>query len=701
MIKLVEVVALVGGIVHSMVPGTEPGPATVLIEDGAIVAVGTVDIPKEAELVDVTGLHVIPGLVDGMMNFDGEHDALYVAAGVTTARDVGNDLDVILEAQIPARRDLVPGPSLIICGRVLDGSKGISIESLVVTTPESVESKLGELLRLVEQRGVGIDFLSILESMPPAVYPALLAFGKEKGLPVWGPRLPAVSLEQAVGLGQAGFLGLQALLPPGTHWGNVTPEALQPGMEIMAKGSSAIVPMLGVYSRILVERGDYEKELAYLSPTYETRWQQQLAAWRQGLVGDARSDLQTALDLQRSVVLQLWENGVPLLPGSGAPNPWLMPGGALVGELIEFAAAGIPNSAVLHLATAGAAEILGHADTFGRIAPGLRADLVVLGGDPRESLDYLREPEIVVLRGQILERGDLIARSEDLLKVQAGVREVASAPLLVPPPDAPEGELLVSGRAEVWALNQRQSGEHFQVLRQPDGAFVYCSRIRSPGTANSVASEMRTRQVIRNGILDSFRVQLLERPDGWDAPEPLTPDTGTPEQVAASDRSLVVEGLTLGTNRSLTVQRSQNGIFIDNKPAADVPGLLDVSLMLNAMIVARHFPVGESYAISLEGNALLGATDRWRLAVREDDRLLQVVTSRGALAFAVDAKGQPLFAARERGTDKIEVRVLEFDTHGGPGLGLGQARTYQVDGKAVPASASTKAAGKSERSQDK
>ena len=64
-------------------------------------------------------------------------------------------------------------------------------------------------------------------------------------------------------------------------------------------------------------------------------------------------------------------------------------------------------------------------------------------------------------------------------------------------------------------------------------------------------------------------------------------------------------------------------------------------------------------------------------------------------------RDRPLFAARERGTDKIEVRVLEFDTHGGPGLGLGQARTYQVDGKAVPASASTKAAGKSERSQDK
>ena len=677
MIQLAEVVALVGGIVHPMVPGSEPGPATVLMEGNKITAVGQVDLPEGAELVDVSGLHIIPGLVDGMMNFDGEHEALYVAAGVTTVRDVGNDLGVILEAQLPGRRDQVLGPSLITCGRVLDGSKGVTVEALVISTPEAVSNVLGELLSLVSQRGVGIDYLSILETLPPAVFPPLLSFAKEKGLPVWGPLLRGLSLQEAVDLGQGGFLGLQALLPPERHWGNVSPDALTPGVATMAKGSTAMVPTLNVYGRILVQRGQSHPKLAFLSPTYEGRWLQQLNAWQQGLNDNARKDLQAALVLQSKVTKQLWEAGVGILPGSAAPNPWLMPGEALVEELVLLNAAGIPVDTVLHMATAGAAQILGQDKVFGSIAPGLRADLVVLGGDPRESLAFLREPEIVVLRGWVLERNELLARTKQLQVLQSEVRELASAPLEVPAPDAPKGQLLVSGRAETWALGQRQSGEHFQVLRLPDGAIAYCTRQRSPGTANSVASEMRIQQVIRKGILDEFQVQLLERPSGWDSPEPLTPETGTQEEVFASDRSLEVKGQTLGATRSLNVERRQNGLFIDNQQAADVPGLLDVSLVLNAMIVAKHFPLGENYGISLEGNGLSGATDRWRMSVREQDQVLQVITSRGAMAFALDGEGRPILAARERGTDKIEVRILEFYAHSERGLDLGEARIFQ------------------------
>ncbi|RAW45892.1 amidohydrolase [Halorubrum sp. 48-1-W] len=55
--------ALVGGTVHT---ATERGTieATVVIDDGEIVALGDVDPPAEAGVVDVEGLHVTPGLVD-------------------------------------------------------------------------------------------------------------------------------------------------------------------------------------------------------------------------------------------------------------------------------------------------------------------------------------------------------------------------------------------------------------------------------------------------------------------------------------------------------------------------------------------------------------------------------------------------------------------------------------------------------------
>src|SRR5215471_10727721 len=92
-------VALVGGIVHAMAgaDGSVGKPATVLIQTNRIVAVGpSIEIPADAVKVDVTGKHVIPGLIDGMVNHDADHDRLYVAAGVTLVRDAGNELARIL-----------------------------------------------------------------------------------------------------------------------------------------------------------------------------------------------------------------------------------------------------------------------------------------------------------------------------------------------------------------------------------------------------------------------------------------------------------------------------------------------------------------------------------------------------------------------------------------------------------------------------
>ncbi|MFT7678504.1 MAG: hypothetical protein ACI8QC_002497 [Planctomycetota bacterium] len=677
MIHLADLVALVGGIVHSLVPGAAPIQATILLDGAVIQAVGPdLEIPAGSEVIDLGGLHVIPGLVDGMINFDGEHDSLYVSAGVTTVRDVGNDLGIILEAQLPGLRDRMPGPSLLTCGKVLDGSKGVSVDAIVLDSPAIVPGKLDLLLDVMDKNELELDFLSVLETLPADVYRATLVYAQARGLPLWGPLPAAISLEEAISLGQAGFLGLESLLPKGSNWNTLTRADLDPAVALMTAGQTAFVPMLGVYSRILTEREERPGALDLLAPTYESRWMQELLSWREALNAEARKELEQALELQRSLVFDLWEAGVVLLPGSAAPNSWRMPGPALVDELDQLVLAGIEPAEVLRLATAGAAEVFGHGKLYGKIAKGMRADLVVLGSDPTVSLTALRDPELVIVRGRVLERPDLQARLEVLKKLQADVRAVAAAPLFVPAPDVPDGALLISGRAETWALNQRQSAEHFTVLRQLDGSLLYATRIRYPGNVHAIPSEMRIEQVVRDGLLESFDVHLVERSDGWDAPDPKTVQEGTPDELLAGDRSVTVRGRVLGQSRIMNVERRMHDFFISNDSAPDPIAMLDASLVLDAMIVARHFPEGVSYAISLEGSKLEGATDRWTLRRRTEDNLLQVQTSRGSLAFSMDAKGQPIYAARQRGTDVVELRMLEFNAFGGPGLGIDPSRVY-------------------------
>ena len=60
----------------------------------------------------------------------------------------------------------------------------------------------------------------------------------------------------------------------------------------------------------------------------------------------------------------------------------------------------------LYTATVAPAEALAIGDS-GRIEAGLRADLVILTGNPLDSLDVLRQPLAVVLKGNVVDREQL------------------------------------------------------------------------------------------------------------------------------------------------------------------------------------------------------------------------------------------------------------------------------------------------------
>src|SRR5262245_44109785 len=198
---LLDLLALVGGTVHSLVPGEPPRPATVLIRDQRIEKL----LPPEAELppdcrrIDVTGKHVLPGLIDALVNFDKDHDALYVHAGVTTVRDIGGDMLKTLYEQRPALRDRVPGPSLLTGGAIIDGDPPSAPEALVLKTAADAERLLPALF---ENR---VDFVSIHDGLTEEPWRKTIELAHGRELAVWGPIPRAVTLEQALAAGQDGI----------------------------------------------------------------------------------------------------------------------------------------------------------------------------------------------------------------------------------------------------------------------------------------------------------------------------------------------------------------------------------------------------------------------------------------------------------------------------------------------------------------
>lgn len=109
-------------------------------------------------------------------------------------------------------------------------------------------------------------------------------------------------------------------------------------------------------------------------------------------------------------------------------------------DLPRLVAAGLPALDAATALTGGGAWALGLQSDRGLLAPGMRADLVVVAGDPTASLDALSHVERVILNGTEVDR-------EALLRMPAAPPEPpAATPAPTPAPAAPETRASRSGR---------------------------------------------------------------------------------------------------------------------------------------------------------------------------------------------------------------------------------------------------------------
>src|ERR1017187_10791127 len=131
--------AVVGG---TLIDGTGAAPVTdaaVVIHNGRIVSAGPrskVKIPKDATVVEAHGKTILPGLWDMHAHFEQvEWGPIYLAAGVTTVRDCGNEFEFITAVRDAIAQGRGLGPRLLLAG-IVDGSSTYTIGVERVDTPE-------------------------------------------------------------------------------------------------------------------------------------------------------------------------------------------------------------------------------------------------------------------------------------------------------------------------------------------------------------------------------------------------------------------------------------------------------------------------------------------------------------------------------------------------------------------------------------
>src|SRR5439155_7212957 len=136
--------------------------ATVVVVNGKITAVGpsrSVAVPAGATVVDAAGKTIIPGLWDMHAHFEQvEWGPIYLASGITTVRDVGNELEFITSVRDAVASGKGIGPRMLLAG-IVDGAGPNSMGAIRATTADEAR----EVVR--RYRDAGFDQIQIYSSI--------------------------------------------------------------------------------------------------------------------------------------------------------------------------------------------------------------------------------------------------------------------------------------------------------------------------------------------------------------------------------------------------------------------------------------------------------------------------------------------------------------------------------------------------------
>lgn len=375
------------------------GVTDVVVRDGKIAAIGSgARIPAGIATVDGTGKTLLPGLIDAHVHAWGDAQRDMARFGVTTGFDMHGSAE-----RLPALRkqresfDARGQADLWAAGYAITAPGGHGTQYgfpvPVIEADTDIDAFIGQ--RVDE----GADYIKFIVE-------DLSAYGMPR-------RLPTLSAPQVQAVVQAAHArkrlavahvakhddARMAIAAGADGLVHVFTDAAADDalVEAMREGDALLVPTLSVVASMA---GSGEgKALAG-----DARVKPLLTAEQTGTLdrdfGPANPQrLQRALDSVR----KLHAAGVDILAGSDAPNPGTAHGASLHHELALLVRAGLTPAQALAAATSVPARRFGIADR-GRIAAGLRADLVLVEGDPLADIAATRAVHTVWKNGHRVER---------------------------------------------------------------------------------------------------------------------------------------------------------------------------------------------------------------------------------------------------------------------------------------------------------
>jgi imidazolonepropionase-like amidohydrolase len=385
----------------------------VVVRGDRIVAVGPknkVQPPEGAMVIDGRRRFLMPGFAEmhghipppaAPPQFIEDVLFMYVANGVTTVRGMLGAPGQ-LELREKARRGEIIAPTLYLAGPSFNAG--------------SIKSAEDAIQRVRQQKKEGWDLLKIHPGPTREQYDAMAATAREVGIR-WAGHVPAeVGILHALQAGQETIDHLDGYIEHlGGDKGPLETAKLVEMAKLTKQAGAGVVPTMALWDTLTgavsLEHLTSYPELRYMPQAMVTNWtnlhQQRLASPQFNKeaarhISANRKRLLRAMDLQ----------GVRVLFGTDAPQQFSVPGFSILREMRVMAEAGMSSDRILYSGTVAPGVYFKSQDTFGKIAAGARADLVLLEANPLADLGGFANRAGVVLRGRWIPQKEIEERLE-------------------------------------------------------------------------------------------------------------------------------------------------------------------------------------------------------------------------------------------------------------------------------------------------
>ncbi len=401
----------------TLIDGSGAAPvedAAVVIHNGRIVAAGPrakVKIPRGAQIVDANGKTILPGLWDMHAHFEQvEWGPIYLAAGVTTVRDCGNELEFITAVRDAIAQGRGLGPHLLLAG-IVDGSGPMAIGVERVDTPEQARMWTNRY------HAAGFQQMKIYSSVTLENLKAVADEAHRLGMTVTGHVPQGLTAYQTIPAGEDHINHISYIadimeppLPDGATRAERRNAAANLDMD-SAEAKKAVTflkdhhtvvdPTIALFELFTATTA---KPPASFEPGINKI--PQVLAQQLTDVGPPSENSEIGEKIfEKSVAIvgALHRSGVPIVAGTDQA----VPGHSLHRELELYVQAGFTPMEAIQAATLVPARVMGMEKQTGTVEKGKRADLILIDGDPLENIRNTRNVEYVITNGSMYHTAEL------------------------------------------------------------------------------------------------------------------------------------------------------------------------------------------------------------------------------------------------------------------------------------------------------